>query len=99
MSRAFVRLVVAALTVAVVAAPSSAEAHAFAQRYDLPVPLWLYLTGADICSAGVAGGLFGGVLTVSAIRMRDMVGACAKRAKALHATQATSAELEPAPAR
>ncbi len=46
MSRAFVRLVVAALTVAVVAAPSSAEAHAFAQRYDLPVPLWLYLTGA-----------------------------------------------------
>lgn len=24
----------------------SAQAHGFAQRYDLPVPLWLYLTGA-----------------------------------------------------
>lgn len=43
----------------------------------------LYLTGADICSAGVAGAMFGGVLTVSALMWRDMVAVCAKRAKAL----------------
>ena len=28
------------------AASHGAEAHAFAQPYDLPIPLWLYLTGA-----------------------------------------------------
>lgn len=39
--RIFALLLVAALTV-----PAIAEAHAFAQRYDLPVPLWLYLSGA-----------------------------------------------------
>jgi hypothetical protein len=39
--RVFALVLVAALTIPVVA-----EAHAFAQRYDLPVPLWLYLSGA-----------------------------------------------------
>lgn len=50
-------------------AASDAEAHAFLQRYDLPVPLWLYLTGAAatvalsfvamIVMAGRAPGLHG----------------------------------------
>jgi all-trans-retinol 13,14-reductase len=59
----------------------------FAQRWLRPsTPIkGLYLTGADICSAGVAGALFGGVLTVSAMLLRDMRGACARRAKALAA--------------
>ncbi len=34
----------AAITVALPAAP--AFAHAFGQRYDLPLPLWMFLTGA-----------------------------------------------------
>ncbi len=29
-----------------VAAPEAAQAHAFGGRYDLPLPLWLYLVGA-----------------------------------------------------
>jgi hypothetical protein len=31
--------------------PGVAEAHAFGQRYDLPIPLWLYLTGAGLTVA------------------------------------------------
>jgi all-trans-retinol 13,14-reductase len=59
----------------------------FEQRWLRPkTPIkGLYLTGADVCSAGVAGGLFGGVLTVSSLLLRDMRSACAKRAKALRA--------------
>lgn len=34
----------------------------------------LYLTGADICSAGVGGALFGGVLTASAIANKNLLG-------------------------
>ena len=41
-----------------------------------------YLTGVDICSCGVAGGLFGGVLTASAITLKDMRGAIMKRREA-----------------
>jgi all-trans-retinol 13,14-reductase len=42
----------------------------------------LYLTGQDICSAGVGGGLFGGVLTASAILKRDLLGAARRRRRA-----------------
>ena len=40
MSRALLLAGVAVLV------PSDANAHAFAQRYDLPLPLWHYLIGA-----------------------------------------------------
>jgi all-trans-retinol 13,14-reductase len=57
----------------------------FEQRWLRPrTPIkGLFLTGADVCSAGVAGGLFGGVLTVSSLLLRDMRSACARRAQAL----------------
>jgi len=35
----------------------------------------LYLTGADVCSAGVGGALFGGVLTAAAITRRNLLAA------------------------
>jgi all-trans-retinol 13,14-reductase len=35
----------------------------------------LYLTGADICTAGIGGALFSGLLTASAITRRNMVSA------------------------
>lgn len=55
--------------------------HRFAQRWLRPAtPVKsLYLTGADICSAGVGGALFGGVLTVSTILRRNMITAIARR--------------------
>ena len=66
MSRAYVRLVVAALTVAAMAAPAPATAHAFAQRYGLPVPLWLYLA-----SAGATVGLSFVAMAVMLRRMPE----------------------------
>jgi len=40
--------------------PQAAEAHGFGQRYDLPVPLWLYLVGAGgaVALSFVVIGLF-----------------------------------------
>ncbi len=43
-SNYFLRQVLSTLAGVVLASPVAA--HGFAQRYDLPVPLWLYLTGA-----------------------------------------------------
>ncbi len=37
--------------VAVVLSPATAYAHGFGERYDLPVPLWLYVTGAGAAVA------------------------------------------------
>jgi all-trans-retinol 13,14-reductase len=37
-----------------------------------------YLTGADICSCGIGGALFGGVLTASAAFRRNLLGAILK---------------------
>ena len=64
--RPLVRCLVAALTVAAITAPAPAEAHAFAQRYDLPAPLWLYLTGA-----GAAVGLSFAAMAYFFRRMPD----------------------------
>ena len=36
---------------AVVLTPATAYAHGFGERYDLPVPLWLYVTGAGAAVA------------------------------------------------
>ncbi|HUH04931.1 MAG TPA: NAD(P)/FAD-dependent oxidoreductase [Kofleriaceae bacterium] len=38
----------------------------------------LYLTGADICSCGIGGALFGGVLTASSAFRRNLLGAIMK---------------------
>lgn len=55
--------------------------HRFAQKWLRPrTPVKnLYLTGADVCSAGVGGALFGGILTVSAILRRNMITTIARR--------------------
>ena len=42
-----------ALSIALLCGPASvATAHGFGQRYDLPVPLWLYVIGAAVAVAG-----------------------------------------------
>jgi all-trans-retinol 13,14-reductase len=52
----------------------------FAERWLRPrTPIrGLYLTGADICTAGVGGALFGGVLTASAVLGKNLIGAILK---------------------
>ncbi|MEM7675919.1 MAG: NAD(P)/FAD-dependent oxidoreductase [Myxococcota bacterium] len=40
----------------------------------------LLLTGADVCSAGVGGALFGGVLTASTVLRRNLSGVISRRA-------------------
>jgi hypothetical protein len=42
-----------ALSIVLLCGPASiAAAHGFGQRYDLPVPLWLYVVGAAVAVAG-----------------------------------------------
>ncbi len=50
----------------------------------------LYLTGADICTAGIGGALMGGVLTVSAILRKNMQSTISAGAKAIRAEKAAS---------
>ena len=50
---------VAALVLPLISGPASA--HAFGQRYDLPAPLWMYLSGAG---AAVALSFFVMILTL-----------------------------------
>jgi all-trans-retinol 13,14-reductase len=40
----------------------------------------LYLTGADVCTLGVVGAMFGGLLSASAILGRDLRRSIAKHA-------------------
>lgn len=42
---------IAAVLIAILALPTPVAAHAFGARYDLPLPLWLYLTGAGMTVA------------------------------------------------
>lgn len=62
----------------------------FQQRWLRPqTPLRnLFLTGTDVCSPGIAGALFGGFLTASAMMGRNLGPAVAKGAKASRARRA-----------
>jgi all-trans-retinol 13,14-reductase len=65
----------------------------FEQRWLKPTtPIrGLYLTGADICSAGIGGALFGGVITASAMLKRSLQAAITEGAAAVHQSQRTAA--------
>jgi hypothetical protein len=63
---AVARLAAAAL---LAAAPQAVLGHGFGQRYDLPVPLWLYLTGA-----GAAVGVSFLLLAIFASERRERRG-------------------------
>lgn len=69
--------------------PQRFEDRSLAPR--TPVP-GLYLTGVDVCTAGVAGGMLGGLLTVSAILGRNMLSVALKRPQ----VAATAPEVVPA---
>ncbi|MCC9606281.1 NAD(P)/FAD-dependent oxidoreductase [Blastopirellula sp. JC732] len=65
----------------------------FAERWLRPqTPLRnLYLTGTDICTLGIAGALFGGFLTASAILGKNLMPAVAKGAKRAQARKTKGA--------
>ena len=46
-------------------------------RAHTPIPN-LFLTGVDICTAGVGGALLGGIMTASAITRKNLIGALLK---------------------
>lgn len=59
-------------------------------RPETPIP-GLYLAGADICSAGVAGGLMGGILAASAATKRNLVATAERGAMPRPAATAATA--------
>lgn len=64
----------------------------FRQRWlrpATPVP-GLYLTGQDVLTAGVAGALFGGVVTASALTRRNLIGEILKQRKRQHEAAAAA---------
>lgn len=62
-------LAATAMAVSVTYLPGSAWAHGFGKRYDLPIPLWLYITGA-----GLAVGLSFVVMILAANRAPGVKG-------------------------
>lgn len=72
-------------------------AHRFEQRWLRPkTPIkGLYLTGADICSAGVVGALMGGMLCSSAALRGNVLGRVLKH-QAQHSNPRSSATRRPA---
>ena len=65
------------------------EARALQPRTSIP---GLYLTGADACSAGVAGALMGGVLTTSVVLGRNVLRSITQGAKPREAHASVAAE-------
>ncbi|HTM20924.1 MAG TPA: hypothetical protein VL172_10460, partial [Kofleriaceae bacterium] len=55
----------------------------------------LFLTGADVCSAGVGGALIGGVLAASAITRRNLLGAILKDRQGTTVAQPKAMSTEP----
>lgn len=74
-------------------------AHRFEQRWLRPrTPIkGLYLTGADVCSAGVVGALMGGMLCSSAVLKGNVLGRVLKHQAPASSAKA-STRTPPAPA-
>ncbi len=66
-------------------------------RPQMPIP-GLFLTGQDIATCGVAGALFGGVLTASAVLRRNLLSTIAKSAEG-RAKSAAEPTRSPSPVR
>jgi all-trans-retinol 13,14-reductase len=54
----------------------------------------LFLTGSDICSSGVAGAMFGGVITASAVLKRNLLGKVTRQSRG-HLVAAGAAHVDP----